>query len=100
MGNDKVRELGETLYQAAKANTGRRFHALYDKVGREDVLAEAWAQVRANKGAAGVDGKTIEDVEREGVPSFLEGIANELRQRTYHPSPLRRVEIPKRMCTS
>ncbi|MGI0067770.1 MAG: group II intron reverse transcriptase/maturase [Thermoplasmata archaeon] len=95
MGNDKVRELCEALYQAAKADTGRRFHALYDKVGRADVLAEAWAQVRANRGAPGVDGKTIEEIEREGVPSFLEGIANGLRQKTYRPSPLRREEIPK-----
>ena len=95
MGDDKVRELREALYQAAKANTERRFHALYDKAGRTDVLAEAWAQVRANAGAAGVDGKTIEDIEREGVPSLLEGLARELRQRTYRPSPLLRVEIPK-----
>ena len=95
MGSDKVRELCEALYRAAKADAGRRFHALYDKVWRSDVLAEAWTQVRANGGAPGVDGKTIEDVEREGVPSFLEGIANELREKSYRPNPLRRVEIPK-----
>ncbi|EQD74843.1 RNA-directed DNA polymerase (reverse transcriptase), partial [mine drainage metagenome] len=95
MGNDKVRELQEALYRAAKANVERRFHAVYDKVWRRDVLAEAWAHVRANHGAAGVDGQNIEDVEREGVPSFLEGIANELRAKSYRPSPLRRVEIPK-----
>ena len=95
MGSDKVRELCEALYRAAKADAGRRFHALYDKVWRSDVLAEAWTQVRANGGAPGVDGKTIEDVEREGVPSFLEGIATELREKSYRPSPLRRVEIPK-----
>lgn len=95
MGNDKVRELQAALCRAAKADAGRRFHALYDKVGRTDVLTEAWMQVRANGGAPGVDNKTIDDVEREGVPSFLEGIARELRGKTYRPSPLRRVEIPK-----
>ncbi len=95
MGNDKVRDLREALYRAAKANQERRFHALYDKVWREDVLSEAWAQVRANGGAPGVDGRTIEKIEREGVPSLLEGLRSELRQRTYRPNSLRRVEIPK-----
>jgi RNA-directed DNA polymerase len=95
MGEEKVRELQDALYRAAKANAERRFHALYDKVGRADVLAEAWAQVRANGGAAGVDGKTIEEIEEEGVPQLLTKLANELRERTYRPSPLRRVWIPK-----
>lgn len=95
MGCDKVGELQEALYRAAKANAKRRFHALYDKMWRPDVLAEAWARVRANGGAAGVDGKTIEEIEREGVPLFLEGLARELREKTYQPSPLRRVWIPK-----
>ncbi|MGI0130893.1 MAG: group II intron reverse transcriptase/maturase [Thermoplasmata archaeon] len=95
MGENKVGELQEALYRAAKANTQRRFHALYDKTWRPDVLAEAWAKVRANGGAAGVDGKTIEDVEREGVPLFLEGLARDLREKTYRPNPLRRVWIPK-----
>ena len=58
-------------------------------------LAEAWAQVRANGGAAGVDGKTIDEIEEEGVPQLLRELANELRERTYRPSPLRRVWIPK-----
>ncbi len=52
---DKVRELQRTLYRAAKADPGRRFHALYDKVYRRDVLERAWGQVRANRGAAGID---------------------------------------------
>ena len=95
MSNDKVRELQETLYRAAKANAGRRFHALYDKLYRPDVLGEAWAKVRANRGAPGVDGKTIEETEREGVPQFLEGLARELKEKTYQPSPLLRVGIPK-----
>jgi RNA-directed DNA polymerase len=56
---DKVRRLQVKLYQAAKRSPGRRFHALYDKVYRQDVLHRAWEQVRRNRGAAGVDGITI-----------------------------------------
>ena len=66
---DKVRELQRTLYRAAKADPGRRFHALYDKVYRRDVLERAWELVRANRGAAGIDRQTIADVEQYGVPS-------------------------------
>ena len=66
---DKVRELQRTLYRAAKADPGRRFHALYDKVSRRDVLERAWELVRANKGAAGIDRQTIADVEQYGVIS-------------------------------
>lgn len=95
MGSNKVRELREALYQAAKADVERRFHTLYDKLWRPDVLTEAWTQVRANGGAPGVDDKTIEEIEREGVSSFLEDIARELREKTYCPKPLRRVWIPK-----
>ena len=64
---DKVRELQRTLYRAAKADPGRRFHALYDKVYRRDVLERAWELVRANRGAAGIDRQTIADVEEYGV---------------------------------
>jgi RNA-directed DNA polymerase len=95
MGNDKVGELQEALYRAAKADVGRRFHAIYDKLWRLDVLQEAWARVRANGGAPGVDGKTIEEIEEEGVPLLLEGLARDLRERNYRPSALRRVWIPK-----
>jgi RNA-directed DNA polymerase len=56
---DKVRELQRTLYRAAKAEPGRRFHALYDKLLRRDVLERAWGQVRANRGAAGIDRVTL-----------------------------------------
>ena len=64
---DRVRELQRTLYRAAKADPGRRFHALYDKVYRRDVLERAWELVRANRGAAGIDRQTIADVEQYGV---------------------------------
>lgn len=95
MGTDMVGELQTALYRAAKADTRRRFHALYDKLWRADVLAEAWAITRANGGAPGVDGKTIKEIENEGVAQFLEALARDLREKTYRPSPLRRVWIPK-----
>ncbi len=91
----KVSELQESLYRAAKTEPARRFYSLFDKVCRPDVFEEAWAEVRANKGAPGVDGKTIEDIERKGVAPFLTGLVCELRQKTYQPSPARRVYVPK-----
>jgi retron-type reverse transcriptase len=82
------------LYRSAKLNPTRRFHALYDKVARSDILAEAFRQVRANRGAPGVDNVTLEDIDSSGVAAFLEQIQTELRQRTYRPARLRKVQIP------
>jgi RNA-directed DNA polymerase len=65
--HDKTRELQRTLYRAAKADPNRRFHALYDKVHRRDVLERAWEEVRRNRGAAGIDRQTIADVEAHGI---------------------------------
>lgn len=93
---DKVRELQRTLYRAAKADTGRRFHALYDKVYRRDVLERAWELVRANRGAAGIDRQTIVDVERYGIAKLLDELAADLKDRSYRPLAARRVFIPKR----
>ena len=76
---DKVRELQRTLYRAAKADPGRRFHALHDKVHRRDVLERAWELVRANRGAAGIDRQTIADVERYGVDRLLDELAADLK---------------------
>ena len=76
---DKVRELQRTLYRAAKADPGRRFHALYDKVYRRDVLERAWELVRANRGAAGIDRQTIADVEEYGIATLLDELAADLR---------------------
>jgi RNA-directed DNA polymerase len=92
---DKVRELQRTLYRAAKADPGRRFHALYDKVYRRDVLERAWESVRANKGAAGIDRTTIHDVERYGVARLLDELAADLKDGRWRPLPARRVFIAK-----
>jgi RNA-directed DNA polymerase len=92
---DKTRELQRALYRAAKASASRRFHALYDKVYREDILRRAWREVKANAGAAGVDGRTISVIEQYGVEQFLEELAADLKQGRYRPQPVRRVFIPK-----
>src|ERR671931_1506587 len=92
---DRVRELQRTLYGAAKADPGRRFHALYDKVFRRDVLERAWGQVRANRGAAGIDRTTIADVEQYGVARLLDELAADLKDGRWRPLPARRVFIPK-----
>jgi group II intron reverse transcriptase/maturase len=92
---DKVRELQRTLYRAAKADPGRRFHALYDKVYRRDVLEWAWESVRANKGAAGIDRQTIADVEEYGIAQLLDELVADLKDGSYRPLAARRVFIPK-----
>ena len=92
---DKVRELQGKLFAAAKRSRNRRFHALRDRVWRSDVLLEAWRRVRANHGAAGIDGETIAAIESGGVDRFLESIQEELREGTYRPRSVRREYIPK-----
>ncbi|MFQ5381836.1 MAG: group II intron reverse transcriptase/maturase [Dehalococcoidia bacterium] len=93
--SDKVRELQRTLYRAAKAEPGRRFHALHDKLSRRDVLERAWDQVRRNRGAAGIDRITLADIEQYGVDRLLDELAADLRVGRYRPLPGRRVWIPK-----
>jgi RNA-directed DNA polymerase len=94
-GVDRVRALQRVLYRCAKQDRDRRFHALFDKVARSDVMRRAWGEVRANRGAAGLDGVTIEQIESSGVGDFLDALAVQLRAGTYRPRPLRRVHIPK-----
>ena len=81
-GADVTRALQRVLYRSAKQDRDRRFHALYDKVARSDVLGRAWGEVRANRGAAGVDGITIDDVVACGVGDFLDELAARLRAGT------------------
>ena len=77
---EKVRQLQNKLYLTAKKCDSRRFHALYDKVYRDDVLFEAWKRVKANKGSSGVDGVKIEDVEAMGIEKYLSEIKSETRK--------------------
>lgn len=92
----KVRELQRRLWAAAKQSEERRFHALFDRVHRGDVLWEAWERVRANRGAAGVDRVTLALVQEEyGVQRLLSELQQDLRAGRYRPAPARRVDIPK-----
>jgi group II intron reverse transcriptase/maturase len=93
---DKVQVLQRKLYLAAKTNPKRKFGVLYDKVCREDVLRAAYAQVRANKGAPGIDQQSFEMIEKEvGVGAFLSELRAKLLAKRYKPLPVRRVYIPK-----
>jgi RNA-directed DNA polymerase len=92
---DRTTELQSKLYQAAKRDPSRRFHALYDKLFLPYVLWSAWQQVRKNQGAAGIDQQTLDEIEALGVEAFLAEITQALREKTYRPQPARRVHIPK-----
>ena len=91
----KARELQRTLFKVAKRQPKRRFHALFDRILRGDGLEGAWRRVRGNRGAAGVDGQTLAEVERRGVAEFLRGIRATLKAGKYRPQPVRRRYIPK-----
>jgi RNA-directed DNA polymerase len=92
---DKVRQLRRRLYVSAKRSHGRRFHALYDRICRSDVLAEAWELVKTNRGAAGIDGESLSMIEQGGVEEFLLELQRRLRSGRYWPQPVKRQYIPK-----
>jgi RNA-directed DNA polymerase len=97
-GVSNLQALQRVLYRSAKQDPTRRFHALYDKLTRSDVMWQAWVNVARNQGAPGVDGVSIDSIEAggmEGVMSFLDTLTAEVRAQSYRPQPLRRVNIPK-----
>ena len=97
-GISNLQALQRVLYRSAKQDPTRRFHALYDKLTRSDVMWQAWVNVARNQGAPGVDGVSIDSIEAggmEGVMSFLDTLTAEVRAQSYRPQPLRRVNIPK-----
>ena len=92
---DKSRELQRKLYIAAKRNRNRRFHALYDRISRPDILWRAWKEVKAKGGSAGADQETIRDIEDDGEEQFVSKLKEELDTEGYKPLAVRRVYIPK-----
>ncbi|BCJ96834.1 hypothetical protein acsn021_44030 [Anaerocolumna cellulosilytica] len=92
---EKSRQLQRNLYLAANKNKQRRFHALYDRIYRLDILWRAWKEVRINKGSAGIDGITFEMIEEYGVEEYLFDIQQDLVNGKYKPLPVKRVYIPK-----
>ena len=97
-GISNLQALQRVLYRSAKQDPTRRFHALYDKLTRSDVMWQAWVNVARNQGAPGIDGVSVDSIEAggmEGVTSFLDTLTAEVRAQSYRPQPLRRVNIPK-----
>ena len=92
---DKVHQLQRRLWAAAKRSPERRFHALMDRIWRDDVLREAWRRVKRNRGSAGVDRETLAEIEQRGVEAFLAELGAALRAGTYRPQPVLRHYIPK-----
>src|ERR1700692_4278091 len=91
----KIRMLQRKLYQKAKEEPDYRFYLLYDKIYREDILNHAYALAKSNQGAPGVDGQSFTGIEAAGLEEWLNGIRNDLREKTYTPQAVRRVKIPK-----
>jgi retron-type reverse transcriptase len=96
---DSVQTLQTALQTKAKNEPATRFYSLWDKVYREDILAEAYRRCRANRGAPGGDGETFADIESAGRERWLGRLQQELKAKTYQPQPLLRVWIPKKSTT-
>ena len=92
---EKLRQLQRNLYLAAKKDKQHKFHALYDRIFRLDILWRAWKEVRENKGSAGIGGITFEMIEEYGVEEYLLDIQEDLQNTKYRPKPVKRVYIPK-----
>jgi RNA-directed DNA polymerase len=92
---EKIRSLQRKLYCKAKAEPAFRFYVLYDKICREDILRHAYGLARDNAGAAGVDGVSFAEIEKQGLEAWLAGLREDLVSKTYRPDPVRRVMIPK-----
>lgn len=93
---EKAQQLQRKLYLAAKTSNKRRFHALFDKVKRKDILYMAWNKVKSNKGVAGIDNITIQQIENIGVDKLIEEIQHKLTKGKYKPKPVKRVYIDKK----
>lgn len=91
----RLQELRRKIYKKAKTEKHWKFWGLYCHIWKKEILEETYRQAKANDGASGIDGKSFEDIEAQGVEEFLEGIRQELLNRTYRPMPNRRVQIPK-----
>ena len=92
---ESVGNLQKALAAKAKGNPTLRFYSLYDKICRLDVLTYAYRCCKANGGSPGADGQTFQQIEAGGLTEWLAGLAEQLKQKTYQPGPVRRVWIPK-----
>lgn len=93
--DERVRIFQRKIYQKAKQEKKFKFYILYDKLTSPYVLREAYRRVKSNKGSPGVDNITFADIEEQGLDSFLEIIHQELQNKTYKPTPVKRVYIEK-----
>ena len=93
----KLATLRQKLNQKARQEKRFRFYSLYGHICHPDTLRNAWKQVKANKGSCGVDGMTIEEIEKRdvGANDFLKEIEESLIDRSYKPDAVRRVYIKK-----
>src|SRR2546426_3812837 len=90
-----LQDLRRRIYVTAKADKTKRFWGLYVHVVKRETLKTAYALVKRNNGAPGIDGVTFAAIEAAGVDAFLAQLQDELVARTYRPLRNRRVEIPK-----